>query len=331
MGQGRCSSPMSSPEQDPDGKLMRFAEQGVVFLGEQDGPPERDLKAKLSEFFVRNGTVHAAYLAIVQYPGSNAHHVAVCMKATAVDDPALAEEVGSAFRALFGGHEHLDILFLKGLQEVQLARVCRPFFPTPPPPAAPESPRESPRADKVDVTPRMPDVDVPADLDERFQRAWRIASGQESVPRPAARPEGQRHIVVVTPGRMIMIKPCPRPGSMPESTVAAIEKIAPSSRPLSIAVIAFTDLRAVRENFVAAIPFAGYLLGLPYIGHTVLVFEGHPSALKAGCRGADLLIVDDAMIPVLQPDWLRVAWSVMRDSQVLVFGRAGSLRRIVKQ
>jgi hypothetical protein len=318
---------MPCPEPDPDGTPVRFVEQDVVFVGEQDGPPERDLKARLRELFVRSATVHAAFLAIVEYPGSNAHHIAVCVKTTVAEDPALVQEIGSVFRSLFGSHEHLDVLFLKEVQEAQIAGLCKPFFPDAPPPA----PTGSPQGEKADFTPRMPAVDAPLDLEERFQRAWRIASGEESVPRSAARPEGQRHLVVVTPGRMIMIKPCPRPGAMPDSAVAAIEKIAPSSRLLSIAVIAFTDLRAVRESFVAAIPFAGYLLGLPYIGHTVLVFEGHPSALKAGCRGADLLIVDEGMIPVLQPDWLKAAWSVMRDPQVLVFGRRGSLKRIVKK
>ncbi len=194
------------------------------------------------------------------------------------------------------------------------------------------TPAESPQTvDRPDFTPRMPVVDVPPDLEERFQKAWRIASGRDPIPHLAAIAEGQRHLVIVTPGRIVMIKPCPRPGSMPAGAVAAIEKIAPPSKPLNIAVVAFTDLRAVRENFAKAIPFAGYLLGLPYIGHNVLVFEGHPSALRAGCRDADMLIVDEAMVPVLQSDWLTVAWSVMRAPQVLVFGRNGALKRIVKK
>lgn len=182
-----------------------------------------------------------------------------------------------------------------------------------------------------DFTPRMPEVDAPPDLEARFARARRIASGDEPLSIPAGLAEGQRHLVIVTPGRMCMIQRCPRPGSMRTDAIAAIEKIAPSSNPLSIAVIAFTELRALRESLARAIPFAGYLLGLAYVGHTVVVFEGHPSALAAGCRDVDLLIVDEAMIPALQKDWLTVAWSTMRASQALVFGRNGTLKRIAKK
>lgn len=187
------------------------------------------------------------------------------------------------------------------------------------------------RAAQADFTPRMPEVDVPPDLDARFARARRIASGDGAVPTPHGQVEGQRHLIIVTPGRMCMMRPCPRPGSMQDSAVAAIEQIAPSSTPLTIAVIALTELSAVRASLAKAIPFVGYLLGLAYVGHTVVVFEGHASALRAGCRDADLLIVDEAMIPALPRDWLSVAWSVMRAPQALVFGRTGTLKRLTRK
>jgi hypothetical protein len=111
--------------------------------------------------------------------------------------------------------------------------------------------------------------------------------------------------------------------------VQAIEKIAPAGSPLNIAVIAFTQLDALMEKEQQAIPFLGYLLGLSYVGHTVVVFEGHPSAFKAGCRNADLLIVDAAMVPHLQGDWMAAAWGVMRSgADILVFGRDGKLKRL---
>jgi hypothetical protein len=187
------------------------------------------------------------------------------------------------------------------------------------------------RAGDADFTPRMPEVDVPPDLDARFARARRIASGDEVVASPRGRVEGQRHLVIVTPGRMCMMQPCPRPGSMQADTVAAIEQVAPSSKPLTIAVIALTELSALRANLAKAIPFVGYLFGLAYLGHTVVVFEGHASALRAGCRDADLIIVDEAMIPFLSRDWLTVAWSVTRTPQALVFGRTGSLKRLTRK
>ena len=177
----------------------------------------------------------------------------------------------------------------------------------------------------------MPQVDTPSDVEERFKKAWRLASEGPEIATLTAAPSGQRNIVIVTPGRAMMIQPCPRPGSMEASAVQAIEKIAPPQKPSNIAVIAYTELDAVMRDISRAIPFLGYVLGLAYIGHNVIVFEGHPSALKAACREADMLIVDEAMVAHLQRDWASVALGTMRGSNVLIFGRDGKVKRVVKK
>jgi hypothetical protein len=64
------------------------------------------------------------------------------------------------------------------------------------------------------------------------------------------------------------------------------------------------------------------LVGLSYIGHAVWVFEGHASALAAGCREADVLIVDSAMRPLLPPAWDADAAAAMRNGNILVHNRA---------
>ncbi len=97
------------------------------FLGEQDGPPERELKCRLAEFFERDKTVNRAYLARVAY-GAKSFAVALCFRAQLGPDRGLAGEVGKIFASIFGGHEHLDIIFLSELQEAELAIVCNPFF-----------------------------------------------------------------------------------------------------------------------------------------------------------------------------------------------------------
>ena len=71
-----------------------------------------------------------------------------------------------------------------------------------------------------------------------------------------------------------------------------------------------------------AIPFLGMLVGFAYIGHAVWVFEGHQSALDAGCRDADILIVDSAMRPLLASGWDASAAAVMRNVNILVNNRA---------
>ena len=57
-------------------------------------------------------------------------------------------------------------------------------------------------------------------------------------------------------------------------------------------------------------------------GHAVWVFEGHPSTLAAGCRDADMLVVDSVMRPLLAPGWEDEAAGAMRNVNILVHDRA---------
>jgi len=73
------------------------------------------------------------------------------------------------------------------------------------------------------------------------------------------------------------------------------------------------------------------LVGLSYIGHSVWVFEGHASALAAGCREADVLIVDSALRGKLCAGWEAMCEATMRNANILLHDRAdfqlGVLRR----
>ncbi|HLW48078.1 MAG TPA: hypothetical protein VKW09_09970 [bacterium] len=177
----------------------------------------------------------------------------------------------------------------------------------------------------------MPQVDSPADIEERLKKAWRLASEGPDIATLTAAPAGQRYIVVVTPGRATFIQPCPRPGSMDPNSVQAIQRIAPPHSPSNIAVIAFTRFEPTMASMSKAIPFLGYVMGLGYVGHNVIVFEGQHAALTAGCRDADMVIVDEAMIPHLDKGWMNVIFGAMRGTQLLVFGRNGSVKRIGKK
>ena len=172
--------------------------------------------------------------------------------------------------------------------------------------------------------PRMPDVDEPPNLEEVFERA-RKAAKEETMPGK----EKNRHVVVVTPGRMLLLQPCPAPGTMKPEAVQSVEKIMSSQTKRNVVVIAYTELTALQAGITQAIPFYGLLTGLAYIGHTVWVFEGHPSALAAGCREAELLIADNAMIPFLQEDWVTVAAGAMKRPLIFAHERATfALRRL---
>jgi len=166
--------------------------------------------------------------------------------------------------------------------------------------------------------PRMPEVDEPATLAATFDRARSTAA-------TGAAPSGslpQRCVVIVTPGRLLMLQPCPPAGAMPEPQTTGIKKLIPPEPQRHIATISYTELTALKANTAKAIPFVGILLGFAYIGHAVWVFEGHSSALAHGCRSADVLLVDSGMLPHLQPDWHAVAARAMRRPEIYVHDRA---------
>jgi hypothetical protein len=167
--------------------------------------------------------------------------------------------------------------------------------------------------------PHMPEVDTPEKIEDIFADARRAANGET---RPPGAGADERFYVVVTPGRMVMYKPCPPAGSMPPAQVAQIEKLLPPAVKRNIAVIGNTELQAAMKNISKAVPFVGMLMGFAYIGHAVWIFEGHASALPAGCREADLLIVDGGMAPFLSQDWVQVAQGVMRRNEIYIHDRA---------
>jgi len=164
--------------------------------------------------------------------------------------------------------------------------------------------------------PRMPEVEASISIDDIFQQARSAAAASE------------RRVVIVTPGRMLMFQPCQAPGTM-DKEAAGIEQIIPSKVKRNIAVIAYTELDAVRKNPAKAIPFIGILLGFAYIGHSVWAFEGHASALEAGGQDADVLFVDSGMIPHLSDNFQSAVTKRMRHPEIYIHDRATfSLRRM---
>ena len=170
---------------------------------------------------------------------------------------------------------------------------------------------------------RMPEVDLSRDADKVFDAAR--AAGE------TVRPDApdRRQIVLVTPARVTMLQSCPAPGSLSDEELLPAQQLAPGEASKNVAVIAYTDLDAMSDRIHRAIPFFDLLRQLGYLGHAVWIFEGHVSAMAAGCRDADLLIVDDGMLPYLPGNWRSVASRVMRGSEVHVFERkTGALRQL---
>ena len=167
--------------------------------------------------------------------------------------------------------------------------------------------------------PRMPEVDLRPDMEALFLRA-RAAAAE-----PVQDEDGifHRQVIIVTPGRLLIGKECPLPAQIPQQQIAILESLVPRKPSRQIAVIAYTLLNALKSDMRRAIPFIDYLLGFATLGHSVWIFEGHPTALTAGCRGADLLLVDEGMLPALetQLDWRALALAGMHAPEIKLIAR----------
>ncbi len=148
----------------------------------------------------------------------------------------------------------------------------------------------------------MPEVDIRPGLEEVFTQAKALAQ-EETI---LADKSHFRRVVIISPGRLLLIKDSYPEDTLPSESRLSLEKLLPSDHTLKIAVIAFTEMDALRKDIRKAIPFFDYLLGFAYLGHAVWIFEGHASVLEMGCRGADFVLVDQRMVEFLDPDWKEI-------------------------
>ena len=174
-----------------------------------------------------------------------------------------------------------------------------------------------PRGVAAANAPRMPEVAVRGDIEQVFG----------AVPPTAAGEKGTRGLVVVAPDRRMLLMPALEASEKLNEMAAGMERLIPSAVKRNIAVIACTEIPAATANAFnvaeanRAIPFLGLLTGLTYLGHSVWIFEGHPSAMAAGCREADVLLVDSGMLPHLARGWEDTATGAMRNANILLHDR----------
>ena len=177
--------------------------------------------------------------------------------------------------------------------------------------------------------PHMPGVDLLSDMDGFFiqVRALLEAENTNEFVRNAGLglfippekggegiPKGQRHVAVITPGRMISLVPAPKPNTISEKQLAPVRSILPSETPLQITAISYTKLEAYMQDTTKTkcIPFLGFLAAFAYLGHNVVVFEGHPSTLEFGVKNSDVLIIDSGMLPFLAENWADIVFKSMK-------------------
>lgn len=100
----------------------------VEFLGEQDGPAERELKAMLKTELRRFPSIQRAYLARIGFASDAPGSVALCIFPSSTNDQKIVEVVQQTFSSLFASDAHLDIVFVSTAQEADLQRVCKSFL-----------------------------------------------------------------------------------------------------------------------------------------------------------------------------------------------------------
>ena len=164
--------------------------------------------------------------------------------------------------------------------------------------------RLSSRPDFSDtVTPELPDLD--------------------RIFRPIREKAAQGQLVILRPdGRVIQLPAMPKESTPPQA-IASVERMLPSSVKRNVVAVGDVawaladapDLRAANR----AIPFFGLLMGFSTIGHAVWIFDSSaPAVLAAGCRGADVLIVDSQHLEKLPALWQDGVKKTMRNPQILV-------------
>lgn len=167
--------------------------------------------------------------------------------------------------------------------------------------------------------PHIPEVDIRLDIESVFSKA-RTAADE-------SREDGDglfhRQVIIVTPGRLLISKVCPLPSEIPADELFKLTSLIPPQPQKNIAVITYTFLEALKEDILKAIPFFGFLLGFAAIGHKIWIFEGHSSAIQAGCREADMLVIDGGILPFLGEDmvWRNIALGAMREKEIKIIPR----------
>jgi hypothetical protein len=135
-------------------------------------------------------------------------------------------------------------------------------------------------------------------------------------------------------GILMMLRPDGKPmmlsvqkaAALPPEALESVNRLLPPEVKRNVAVIGDTAwTMGASPDMVTAndsIPFFGMLMGLGAIGHAVWVFDAaSPQALAAGCRDADLVIVDSARLDRLPPDWQSMIVKAMRGRDIVVHDR----------
>jgi hypothetical protein len=164
------------------------------------------------------------------------------------------------------------------------------------------------------------------DIRRCFADARRLSAGTH----------GERRVVIIAPDGTLVLVPVPSPEKADRSLLRDVRAaLAPQHEPVTGLVITAINATAGVQRrgrsffkLLPLVPNLSYLVGAACLGNTVVAFEGHANDFAAGCEGADVLLLDDGMTPLLRPDWAALALNLLRQPRILEFCRDGRLRKV---
>ncbi|HXT16192.1 MAG TPA: enhanced serine sensitivity protein SseB C-terminal domain-containing protein [Gemmatimonadaceae bacterium] len=109
-------------------RALQRREGKVEFLGEQSGSVEDTFKRDLIFEFATRPDIRRAYLARAGFESLSEPSIALCIVSARPDDRSLVVRVGEIAKRRFAKDVALDILFLTPEQDVDIKRVCSPFY-----------------------------------------------------------------------------------------------------------------------------------------------------------------------------------------------------------
>ena len=98
------------------------------FLGEQDGPNEREIKDQWVAVLAQTVDVKKAFLVRTIAGSDGSPNVMLCIFPSIADPHALVQKLADLFRAKFDTDTFVDIVFLNSAQEADVSRVAKPFY-----------------------------------------------------------------------------------------------------------------------------------------------------------------------------------------------------------
>ena len=113
----------------PERKLVTpVSVTSVRFIGEQDGPVERDVKSRWFPILTAHPQIRRAFLVRASYDDQGGQQVVLALCSSGGPDFALIEALRAPFAAMFSRACPLDMVFANAAQESQIEMVCPPFY-----------------------------------------------------------------------------------------------------------------------------------------------------------------------------------------------------------